>query len=334
MTQLLNRDMLFGKAVEQFELTINKDNKPTDTIKTIRDISLEDVVKHTQTVSADDSLITAKVVDSVVRGAEEDENLWRQCANVVTMSGEIVRTPLITPDDFKVYPWIERTKARQSGGSFWSVKLDCSQSAGLYATDIGFTRNDLKAGGYAKMEEALFCAGQAIGRLILQKINTKLLADVNAAMTDTLANWGANHYKALKMMESLIQAQGMKPDVALVNPTEGYDLGILDYFIRADYVAAGRATQGDLHSVGFLHNTLPIFQHRDITTASMIMLAKKAITVGIYRDVTIENYEDVREGLEGAIASVQFDVKSGKDAEGPKDATSPLIKSWAVTTVA
>ena len=53
-----------------------------------------------------------------------------------------------------------------------------------------------------------------------------------------------------------------------------------------------------------------------------------------YRDVTIEDYEDVREGLAGSMVTVQFDVKSGKDAEGAKDSLNPVAKSWAVTTSA
>jgi hypothetical protein len=326
MTQTLTRDLLYSNPVKEFEMTKRLG---------IRDASLEQIVKHCETVGTDDTLIASKVIDTVVRGAEEDENLWKKCANVTMMTTEIQRVPVITADDFALKPWIEGTRPRSSGGSFWATKLDCSQSAGLYATDIGFTKNDLRAGGIAKLEEALFCAGQAVGRLILQKINAKLLADKDAAMTDTLANWGNDHYKALAKMESLIAAQGMTPDVVLVNPTESYDIAVLDYFIRDDYSKVAGTFPRDIHSIGSLYGRIPINRHRDITTQSMIMLSsKKSIAIGLYRDITIDNYDDVREGLEGAIVSIQLDVKSGKDAEGPFGATNPVTKSWAVCTSA
>jgi len=335
MTTSLTRDLLYSDAVKAFELTVlNKNTKPEEKPLTIRDMTLDQVVHHVQTVGADDSLITSKLIDTVIRGAEEDETLWKQAATVAMMTSEIQRVPLITPDDFIFRPWVHGTKARASGGAFWAVKLDCSQSAGLYGASIDFTKNDLKAGGYPKMEEALFCAGQSVGRLILQAINAELLADVNAAMTNTMANWGNDHYKSSVKMESLIAAQGITPEVEFVNPTEGYDMGILDYFIRDDYARAAGGIPKSGHLVGSLYGRLPIYRHRDITTASMIMLSKKAIAVGIYQDVTIEDYEDVREGLSGAVVSVQFDVKSAYHAEGPSGATSPLTKAWAVTTAA
>jgi len=334
MTTKLSRELLYGDAVKQFEtLKSTELNRPI----TIRDISLEKLVKHTySSVGVDDSLITAKVVDQVVRGAEEDENLWKKIAAVTPLDTEIQRVPVITPDDYIVYDWVQGTKARSMGGAIWAWKFDCSQSKGLHAADINFTKNDLRAGGFGKMEDALWCAGQSIGRHVLQAVVSELTTDVNAAMTDTLANWGAGHYKALVKMESLLAKVGMSgKTVALVNPDEGYDIGISDYFINQHYIGAAKGIPEDLHTIGDLYGRIPIYRHRDMTAASMIMaLFGKAVGVGLYQDIQIDDYEDVREGIEGAIASIQFDVKSGKDVEGPKDATSPIAKSWAVCTVA
>jgi len=339
MTQTLTRTLLYTDPVAEFarKMTVElphrarKFGEPVN----IRDFTLEEIVKHTQTVGADDSLITAKVVDTVIRGAEEDENLWRRAAAVFALDTEIQRKPLITPDDFLFADWIQGTKPRSSGGAFFALKFDCSNHQGHYAADVGFTKNDLKAGGFDKMEEALWCSGQAAGRFLLKKVVVELLTDVNSGMTDTLANWGNGAYKALNKMEGLIAKQGMSAGLALVNPAEGTDIANSDYFIHADYGEAARGIPKDLHSIGSLYGRIPILRHRDVTENSMIMLTPgKSVGIGLYQDIQVESYEDIREGLEGAVVSFQFDVKSGKDAEGPSGATSPVAKSWAVCTSA
>jgi len=331
----LTRALFESQPIKKFE-------EEQSTLKkmavSIRDISLKDIVHHvyhTQTVGIDDSLVQAKILDDVVRGAEEDEGIWRQACRVFPMTAAIERFKVFTPDDIKFAPWKRGVKPQASGGSIWSVKFDCSQGAGLYALDVGFDKDQLKQGGFDGMEEALWAVGQAAGRKLLAAIVSEYTTDVDSNMTDTLANWGNAAYDSLVKMESLVAAQGMTPDVALVNPAEGYLVGTSDKFIRDDYRYAGKGIPSGVHILGSLFGRIPIYRHRDITENSMIMAAKgKSVFVGMYQDLQVENYNNVQEGLEGAVVSLQYDVKSGNDAEGPKDATSPLAKAWCVCTSA
>jgi len=152
-------------------------------------------------------------------------------------------------------------------------------------------------------------------------------------MTDTLANYGADFYKALVKMESLIAANGMSPNIVLVNPAESYDIGISDYYIKQDYALAARGIPRELHSIGSLYGRIPIFRHRDITATNMIMAnAEKSMVVGIMDGLSIKDYDDVRKGMLGAICSIQFDVKSAADAKGPAGATNPCLGAWSLTS--
>lgn len=342
----LTRDLFYGEGseilpkIQTYEEELNHgDPYPGDVFKTIRDIPLKKFA-----VGADDELLAAKVFELVVRGAEEDENLWRRSARIVQMEKEIERVPLMTPDDFAFKPWVRGTAARSSGGSFWMVELDCSDDKGLEAVDVGLSAAFVKRRGFDAVEEALISVGQAAGRLVLQAINAKYLADVSTSapdMTDTLANWGDpggltdDHYGALVTMEGLIAKNGMSPDIVLVNPDEGTDIAATDYFISQDYSLAARGIPKDLHTIGSLFGRIPILRHRDVTAASMIMAASaKSMVVGIIDDLSISDYDDVRKGMVGAVCSIQFDVKSGADAKGPAGATSPVIGAWAVCTEA
>ena len=317
-----------GEEVRKFE---ERYSREFGTPLTISDFSLEEVIMRVEKVGFSADLVTQKVHDIVVRGAEDDEGLLSQIAKVITMSSEVEVVPIITPDDFKIYPGgtgITRTM----GGVFDRVKLDCSTGKGLYKADLGFEDWWKKSNGYGAMEEALWAAGNAIMKDIIGKVIVDLETDKHSTMTNTLANWGNNHYKTLAKMHSLIRAQGMHPDFAVVNPDEEYDVMITGNFIDQDYSRVAQARPASqFGAIGYLYGYLPIFSHRGATAASMTMGCKgKSAIVGFYQPLTIEEYVDPREGLFGSVLSVQYDYKNGSNAE----MTKGTQKSWAVATSA
>lgn len=302
----------------------------------LADVSLDWL---TLTVGTDDDLIKAKLVTDVIRGAEEDENLWRAIARTVDLDEPKSLQPIITSEDFKLSPWTQGTKPRTSGGSFWGVEFDCRESKGLWAFDIGFTRNQIRDAGYDALDEALVAAGQAIGRHLIGAIDAKYIADIDATMTKNIATWdprssGQDQYGAMVGMESGLAKLGFNADIILVNPDEAADAAVLDTFIRDDYRYAAKGIPSGIHTVGALYGRIPIIRHREITAASMIMAeSQKAMYLGLMEDgPVISNFENIEEGLEGAVVSIQYELKSGKDAKGPKGATKPTDKAWALCT--
>lgn len=347
---ILNRATLYGSEDEPFEHALALDeyvksfnqNLPgtRETIVTIPEIPLSKIIKdveaHKLAIGADDALIKTKVYATVIKGSEYEESIYRRCCRVVNMETEKWGVPLITADDFKFLTWSRGTKPRGSGGSFWDVELDCSKEQGLYAVDASMNARWVRAQDYAAMEAALWCIGQQAGRLVMQAIVSGYLTDVASAMTQALSGWdsGSDHYKALGAMEAELAAQGMYPDVVMCNPDEGWDLGKLAQLQRYDYERVFTGVP-DQHAVGALYGRIPVIRHEDVTAASIIMAAsQKALVIGFYDDLTIEDYVDIREGMRGSIAYIHFDEKNGGDAMGPAGATMPTEKAWAVCTSA
>jgi hypothetical protein len=334
----LTRELIYGLDKGASERVFREYAKRLDMSRTptLREVPLEFL---TQTVGVDDDLVRAKLVDDVIRGAEEDENLWMAMCKVVDMTDPQTRQPLITPDDFKLSPWTQGTRPRSSGGSFFGFEFDCRMDKGLYAFEVGLTSNQIRDAGYDALEEALVAAGQAVGRHLVKAIAVKYIADVDTDMSKALATWdprasGDDVYGAMVGMEAGLANLGFNADLILVNPTEGADCAVLDTFIRDDYRYVAKGIPEGIHSIGALYGRIPIVRHRDITATNVIMAeTRKAMALGIMEGgPKIENFKSIEDGMQGAVVSVQYELKSGKNAAGPKGATKPTDMAWAVCT--
>jgi hypothetical protein len=346
-SRILKREMFLGEtldaSIKRFETDINSKflYKPVKDRLSGRTIigepwTLSNLpMKKFMEVTVDDELVAAKVMDTVIRGAEEEINILENFCKIVDMDAPIKSVPLITPDDFKIYQAAEPGHVQSAGGVFDRVKLDCSNQKGLYKTDVNLDKTWLRDNGWDAMEEALWAAGQAVYMDVATKVLADIIADVSTAtpdMTDTVANWGASHYKALVKMDSLLRAQGFTgPFAVIINPSEVYDIMILDYFIHQDYAKAALGVPRTGALIGYLFGVTPIYCHRGQTTAYMTMLTVgKSAVLGRRMPLQMEGYDDVREGLEGSVLAIQYDFKNGSDAE----LTKPTKGSWAVAASA
>jgi len=273
-------------------------------------------------------------MDTVIRGADFVE-LWNKVSKVVEMPSSKWDCPVIAYTDFKDYKGKTGSHGiRESGGFFSAVPLDCSNQKGLHRVKVAMNKTWIRDNNWSAIEEAFEAAGQTMYDEILGSIITELLTDVATGFTDTVANWGASHYKSLVKGLSLVAGKHMYPNIVLIHPDELYDLMILDYFVHANYsaLAAKQAINPVSGLAGYLFpNSTPIYFTPKCTAASMIIAdAKRASVLGVRQDLTIENFDDVLKGEEGAVLTMQYDVKSGKDAKP----TSNIIYAWAVVTAA
>jgi hypothetical protein len=328
----LTRDLFYNTElmdkVRKFEAALNHP---------IRKIPLLKVVNHVETAAADPALITVKAIDAVIQGAEFVEGLWQKCANVVVMTNAKQEVPLVSYTDFKGNrKGLTGASVQEAGGYFDRIELDCSAQRGLYRVKVPVDKTNIRDFGFPIVEESLTAAGQSLADQILQSIIDKYETDVDAGNTDTVANWGNNHYKALVKGVSLIAKNARSyADVILINPDEVYDILILDQFVHANYtaLAAKQALNTQMGLAGYLfpNGGIPIYFHPNVTAAKMTIAAsQKAVFVGMRQDITIENFNDIINGQEGGIVSAQWDTKSGKNASK----TKPTAKAWAVATSA
>lgn len=301
--------------------------------RSIREIPLEKVIKHVET-GADPSLITVKAIDTVIRGAEAVEGLWRKCARVVQMTQPKQEFPVVGYTDFKVYKGRTASAAREAGGYFDRIELDCSSGRGMRKVAVSIPSDLIRDVGFNIVEEALEMAGYVMADEVLGSIIYEYENDVDSSMTDTLANWGNDHYKALVIAVSKIAAQRMTPDIVLIHPDEMGDLLQKDYFIHGQYsqLAGKQQYQPEQGLAAYLFpNKIPIYYSPKVTAGKMIVAAsQKAVIVGVRQDLTIENFNDILKGEKGGVVTMQWDTKSGKDAQK----TKPTAKAWAVVTSA
>jgi len=305
----------------------------------LRQIPLKDLIhfnKATQkceTVGVEPTLIAQKLMDNVIIG-QDFVPLWNKISRVVTMDVNKVEQPIISYGDFKVKKGGTGGHIRTSGGFFSNVELDTSDEQGMYRVEVALRKTWIRDNKWSAVEESFRAAGQTMYDEVLLSIITKYLADVDSTMTAALSAWGNSHYKAFVKMVSLISAKKMYPDLILIHPDELYDLGIQDYFIHQNYSALAGKVQITPTSglFGYLFpNDIPIYFHPNVTAASMICAdSQRAAVLGVRQDLTIENFDNVIEGEEGAVVSMQWDVKTGADALP----ASNVKYAWAVCTAA
>jgi len=335
--KVLSRNVFseYTEEIVKFESDINQRlmyKPPHGGLWSVRDIPLADLVKKVEAVAADDGLLEVKVIDTVMRAEEEELNVLGNISKVVEMSAVTVPQPLISSTYFKVWAATDGADVIGAGGMFPSVTLNCANQRGLYKTNVDLSRTWIKDHGFGAVEEAVFAAGQAVYYDMASKVFTDLIADKDSTMTNTVANWGNNHYKSLVKGDALIRATGdFRNRVVVINPDEIYDIMTTDVFIHQDYarVANGAPVNGAL--VGYLYGYIPIYAHRAMTAASMLVLTKGISSiVGMRQAVQFEGYQDVRKGLEGTLISLQYDYKNGYDAL--PSTHKPTAKSWALIT--
>ena len=299
----------------------------------IRNIPLGWFVKKYESGTIEPGLLEQKISDILMQGAESIP-LWNQICKVVQMPTNKYEQPVMSYTDFHAEKGTTGSAVREAGGIVDRIELDCSGQNGLRRVKVAFDKTWIRDARWDAVEEAIRAASQSMYDEVVESIISEYETDVDSSMTDTVANWGNNHYKALVKAVSLIAAQQMYPDIILIHPNELYDLAVLDYFVHAQYreAAARTSIQPNKGLFGYLFpDSIPIYFHYKVTAGKMTVAAsQKAVVLGIRQDLTIERFNDVLNGEEGAVLTMQWDVKSGKDAV----LTKPTKKAWAVVTSA
>lgn len=299
----------------------------------LREVTLGKVLDLHYAGTIDPAIVEQKVIDTALEGAEWIP-IHDKIATIVPMEKEIELYKVRGYTSFKDQKGITGTKVRNAGGYVDAIKLDCSGGQGMHRVEVAFEKFNKQNAG--ELAAAIQEAAQVMYDQLASAVITDLLADVNSTdgMTNTLANWGNSHYKALLQAFTQVAYVGrMHPDFALISPQEIYDLGISDYFIHSQYNAkAGEISMAQKGLFGYLMpNRLPIYYHYGCTAASMLVGTKaKSAVVGVYTPLTIENFDDVLDGKEGAVLTMQYDVKNGSNAQK----TKPTKNSWATVTSA
>ena len=299
---------------------------------TIRQIPFGYFAEHflKQDGTIDPQLIQQKVLDLVIQGAEFIP-IYDRLATIVDMTAPKQELPVSAYTGFTVVKGSQGSGTKQAGGYTDVIELDCSNGKGMYRVDVAFEKYWIRQAQWSAVENALRDAGQVMYDAVAGAILDKLVADVDSTMTNTLANWGNGAYKSLMKSFGLLASAQIRPTAAIINPSSIVTLGAEDYFINSLYVTAGKM---DLEPESGLFGYLmpmkvPIYYHYKQTAHDMTMLSvRKSAAMGIFQPLTVESFNDVWNGKEGGVLTMQFDVKDGKNANKSK----PTAKAWALVT--
>jgi len=273
-------------------------------------------------------------MDTAIRGAELVD-VSDRIARVVRMTTPKHEVPIIAYTGFKRVRGLTGTKSYDAGGIYDRVELDCSIGKGtLRRVKVALDKKWIKQNQWGAVEEAIELAGQALMSELIKSVCDKYTTDVDSAMTGTLSAWGGadaakDHYTSLLTAVSKIEAQEMSATVIIIHPDEIPDVFSEQYFINVNYSRVARGepvvARGNISDL----MRIPIIATPQTSSGSMIAAAhEKAMIVGVYGELTVENFDLIIEGEEGAVISMDWDVKSGKDAK----VTKPTAKAWAVVT--
>lgn len=288
----VTREVLYNTEVKKLEESMKRP---------IRSVSLKEIV------NLNASLIQVKVMDLVLEGADMVPVDYRKLANVVPLDTPQLVYPTISHTDFKVVKGSSAAAKRYMGGKAGAVSFDCAGDKGLYTMALGVKKTDIRDQNWGIIEETVRMAGKAFSKYVCDAIIEAYVADAG----NTQARSTDNHFDALNKLVALCKNDGFYPNFFLIAPDEHTDLMALANFTSSLYTA-NLNIQINKGLIGTLYGA-PVYVVYNATLATNMVAAEfeKGKLLGLREDLMVEDYDDPLHGLEGAILSMRYDLKTG-----------------------
>lgn len=230
------------------------------------------------------------------------------------MDAPKIEIPIIDRLDFVFKPGGQRASAQSMGGQIPKAELDASGETGMYRGEINIPKSWIRDSNFAAVEETLNVAGQAVAVTVEKKVIDDLIS--NASQTDTKANLdgvSALFFEAfVEVVDNKLPTNGFICDTAVFHPADYAALvrenssGNFPWYnsLYRDKVAG----RDGLFFQGVRSPVKIIVADADAATVDTVMFYNKlkALALGIRQDLTIEDFDDVRQGIEGAVLTMQF----------------------------
>lgn len=348
--ETINREILYGQEMVNLAETLGKHGVPFSTF--IRGLEWRHLLKDgdyrsevpmshfcetnnipyfNETVMVSTSLFQQKIADDVLAGSEVMAD-WRQMAKIVDMDASKIEIPIRDRADFQFNTGGQRAPARSMGGQIPSAELDASNETGMYRGAIDIPKHWIRDSNFNAIQETLTTVGEAVSVKVQKVLIDALIS--NASQTDTKANVdGTNSIfmeAFINVIDNLIPSNKFYCDTAVFHPAD---------FAAARYEASaaaggfpwlqnfyqdkvGGAT--GLKFGGIKGGVDIIIGDADAATENTVMFynKNKYLALGIRQDLTIEDFDDVREGIEGAAVTMQFVTAELRDLAAYK------VTSW------
>lgn len=284
-----------------------------------------------ETVLVSSSLIQQKVVDDVLAGSEVMAD-WRSMAKVIDMDVSKIEIPIRDRTDFAFKTGGQSAPARVMGGQIPSAELDASGETGMYRGSIDIPKHWIRDSNFNAIQETLTTCGEAVAVTVEKAIIDALISNASQTATKAAAD-GTNSVfmeAMINTVDNLIPTNKFIADTAVFHP--------------ADFAAAREEAAAAIGGFAWLSNTYTeqignisklffngirgpvnlIVADADAATENTVMIYNKAkfLALGIRQDLTIEDFDDVRMGIEGAALTMQFVTAELRDKAAYK------LTSW------
>ena len=347
----LTREKLYGEknivsimeALEPAQVTIDKflqnvgwkeilkgnDYRPEIEESLMKEISFRMGAKVIlkESVFIDAALVNLKIMADVLKGSEQFID-WRNMARIVEMDVPKVEIPITDRTDFRFDPAGQETRAPKMGGQIPTASLDATGESGLFRGEITIPRSWLRDANYPALEDTLESAGEAVAVTVEKDVNDFYIA--NLTQTDTRANLDGTPAIATSAMFTVIDdkipTNKFIPDLALMHPTDAAHMRIdqstsnFPWLNKMYNDKIDNTGPGKLKIDGTRGNVEVLILDADAATSATVIVVnkRKCVAVGLRQDLEIEDFIDIRDGVEGAVMSMHWVKELLSDLAGFK----------------
>lgn len=245
-----------------------------------------------------------KMHDALVEAAYP-ELIGRNIINVKPTSEAMERFPLDT--DAVAYRYAEGTITRLSGKKNTTVDINTNR---LVDSSEEWTREFAEDASWNAMENATQKVGRALGINETEQIIALYgaIADADLAGGAVLAGGGAV-FSWAKLLElyNAVKGQNWRPTVLAISETQLNQLLNDDKFIHAQYLPSSETELGQ----GVIGSVLGMKVQASTLVPNGTAYAidtRVASVMLLRRDVTVEDWENIKEGKYGVRASTRFGI--------------------------
>jgi hypothetical protein len=175
---------------------------------------------------------------------------------------------------------------------------------------VRVTKQAINDAKWNEIQNQLYMLGESIG----SHENRDIILGFDTASTQA---WATDIWVTMVNGRKTMRAAGYYPDTMVVGPTAEALCLQSDKFISAYYLGqAGEAMRSG--QIGRMTLGTDVFYSKwvdDLPTEGgkavigVLVERQKGVGFGLKEDLQVENYEDVLQGLEGAVATERYDVK-------------------------
>ena len=261
------------------------------------------------------TLVGTKILDEIVYGAEyaaHEGRVGREMARPVSFGDQVVvRVPKYTAGGYAAvgHGYAKGQPIDLSNPASYT-EFTVSDDSKTHRHAVQVTENALRDANWDEVQNQLFMLGESMGA----HENYDILQGFDTASTQA---WATDAWVTLVNGMATALAAGFYPDRLCVGAA-GYALLMkLAQFISADYLGkAGQVMQTG--QIGRLILGCDVFYSYFVdlipatggkATWGVLTERNKGVGFGLKQDLEVRNFENILAGLEGAVASMRYDVK-------------------------